>query len=117
MQHVTTKASEEIVNPPSARITHQFHKIQPLIACLLDVRKPEKYQACCQKAVKALAEEAATTTEDGFAMFKQILVEESDELVCSERRVNYTWTKTKPSKLFLKNLKNLKNWWKKNKNW
>jgi hypothetical protein len=46
-----------------------------------------------------------------------ILVEESDELVCSETRVNYTWTKTKPSKLFLKNLKNLKNWWKKNKNW
>ncbi len=64
-----------------------------------------------------MAEEAATTTEDGFAMFKQILVEESDELVCSERRVNYTWTKTKSSKLFLKNLKNLKNWWKKFMEW
>jgi len=47
VQYVTTKAPEEIVNPPSARITHQFHKIQPLIACLLDVRKPQKYQACC----------------------------------------------------------------------
>lgn len=41
------KASEEIVNPPSARITHRFHKIQPLIACLLEVRKPQKYRACC----------------------------------------------------------------------
>jgi hypothetical protein len=63
-----------------------------------------------------LAEEAATTTEDGFAMFKQILVEESDDLSCLFRKKSELhMDKNKTLQLFLKNLKNLKSWWKKNK--
>jgi hypothetical protein len=54
VRYVTTKASEEIVNPPSARISHQSHKIQPLIACLLDVRKATKVSSLLLESSKSI---------------------------------------------------------------